>query len=88
MDGWSLDPNRSFEIEVSLFLILIPTLGAGPTEDEKDTASRIEDKANEKANGNGNGNGNGARRRSRSRSRSRPPTLETLEENYSKEYQE
>ena len=61
--------------------------GRGQTpEDEKDTAARIEDKANEKANG--NGASNGARRRSRSRSRSRPPALETVEENYSKEVQE
>ena len=65
----------------------------GSIEDEKDTASRIEEKANERANGMdsataaSNGNGNGARRRSRSRSRSRPPALETVEENYSKEMQ-
>ena len=65
--------------------------GKGDTaasEDERDTASRIEDRANEKAaNGGMESNGNGARRRSRSRSRSRPPNLETVEENYSKEYQ-
>ena len=61
---------------------------AGSAEDERDTASRIEDRANEKAaNGGMESNGNGARRRSRSRSRSRPPNLETVEENYSKEYQ-
>ena len=62
--------------------------GEGTSEDERDTASRIEDRANEKAaNGGVESNGNGARRRSRSRSRSRPPNLETVEENYSKEYQ-
>ena len=62
--------------------------GEGTSEDERDTASRIEDRANEKAaNGGMESNGNGARRRSRSRSRSRPPNLETVEENYSKEYQ-
>ena len=60
--------------------------GSAVVEDERDTASRIEDRANEKANGM-ESNGNGARRRSRSRSRSRPPNLETVEENYSKEYQ-
>ena len=54
-------------------------------EDERDTAARIEDKANEKAAA--AVGSNGARRRSRSRSRSRPPALETVEENYSKEVQ-
>ena len=64
--------------------------GGGPTaaDDGKDTASRIEDKANGMDSTAAASNGNGARRRSRSRSRSRPPALETVEENYSKEYQE
>ena len=63
--------------------------GGGPTatDDEKDTASRIEDKANGMDSTAAASNGNGGRRRSRSRSRSRPPALETVEENYSKEYQ-
>jgi hypothetical protein len=55
------------------------------TEEAKDLASRVEDKANDLIKDSPPGQ---ARRRSRSRSRSKPPSLDTVEENYSKEYQE
>ena len=51
---------------------------------EKDLEARLEERASELI----KDSAPLARRRSRSRSRSRPPALDTVEENYSKEYQE